>query len=869
MMRLLQKMVLVTSVGLGCFHLHSDVKDIQPIVPQFKVHQYLLSKTSSIFVALEDYTEGFNALCVFDQDKGGVSFRSMTPEHIVLNNVPNQPNPIFNNHIDILKLLEVRPALTVREKPDSLYVYDLISTDSNQHILAVDGIADASGAITAGIEEFSFALSGTSEPLNQFIIVAVKGADGSAFGLGNSGLALIKAESVTLENERTRKRLSLLDARSGKSGACAQEFSKKDIFSTTDKVTIIPDTPSLCWQPGIERLYVGMHVAIDSDAQEDECCSALGLVALNSEGALRADPIIRAASVDLPFIARGPGSQAHVHHLAPFNLKNRLSYLIMVGGRGQREETARQVYALPLTNHGYGTHRIKVMDDQAHGTIATCSKMPHERLQLFGDYKYLRTQALEEEIDQSNHLQLSPDALRVGGKDAPGVVARMITMENCVYVSTMADGTEPAGIFYSQALYKGDGTIFAWTPWRRFAGTNLPVSQFSIDPRFGFCRYISHDESGPIANVTSWRTHEHAPESFRYGKLMQSINTDFAAGGLNVAADVIIKDTPYLVVAGQSKITLYSAAQSEAVFSINHDGLKEIGGLTSLAYNEDVDGGVVALGGISGVAFMRISRDSIGSFALEDITIVPQARRIDKIEAAAGTFFILTYEGLYAIKAQNYKQETLHKIIDGRAIKAFLYDVIISDQGGLLATARDLYSFALTQEGKIDDLIPLGLPLQSKEIVKGLFTATPDGSPLNLYKGSQVYALVNNVSENYSQVYRLFVAKDATSNIYAEIATDYKKKNGQRWPLIIFPTLQEACITDGMQLFAITPAMQQTKPRLYAMHANVEDIIIMSKYTMHAVRLKLGKTSGIKKMFWSKTLNTWLVAGDFGVRLIQ
>lgn len=866
MMRLVRSVV-AQRVLLSAFF-YTSFALAETAANEVKVHHYLLSKNATIYVAYEVYSGPFNALHIFDQDKGMVTLRSITPETNTINNERDQTNPLFNSHIDLLKLVESRPAVTLKEKPAHFYLFDLVTTDSYQHILAVENLCDAQGEITAGIENFCFASSGLVEPLDQYIIAAVKGADGSHFGTGASGLALIKGETIPVENGRPKKILKLRDAVTGALGARAVPCTLNELCKTTDKATVLPVPPALCWDSALERLYIGLHIRLPENALPNDCCAALSMAAINAEGGLRIDPIMGIADPTLPYMAHGPAGEAHVHHVAQFTLKNRLTYLIMVGGAGTAAETSKKVYALPLTNHGYGNARAQVMENKVHGTIAASSHQSHERIQDMIHYKLLRTQALEQAIDASNPPHLSTTAMTVGAGDAPGTISQVLAVENCVYISTM-DGTanEPAGIFYSQALYKGDGTIFAWTPWRRFAAIQSPVSQFTIDPNYGFCRYISHQE-GAIANFTSWRTPDHSAESFGYGALMAHINQDFATHTVH-AADLLYESHYYLLLAGEGKIALYSTATSEPLYIYENERLLEIGSITSVASSETPTGFTVLLGGKQGVALLDIRREENGWSTT--CTILPHKYAIEKIQALQNSFIILTHEGIYTLNVHlpADARAELHKILDSKECEAFLYDLVVGQEGGLLATARDLYSFTFSSDGAIEQLTPCCLPLHARETVRGLMTATPDGSTVSFSEGMQVYALISNAVENYSHVYRLYVQRDETGHIRTEIASNFKRKNDAFYPYVIFPRLQQKFVTDGSQLFAITPAMQQTKPRLYVMQANAEDIMIMSKYTMHAVRLKLGKTAGIRDMFWSKALNTWLVAGDFGIRLLQ
>lgn len=171
-------------------------------------------------------------------------------------------------------------------------------------------------------------------------------------------------------------------------------------------------------------------------------------------------------------------------------------YLIVLGGNGSVQDTAQQVFAMPLVN-GSG-------DSSLNGTIAARDSVPENLYEGNPATLFLGARKRTEAALLPDQMPTSADAaVQVGGGAVPfGSVTDLYVSRDAVFATVLdGAGNQQPGTFYSQALFDEFGNIFAWTAWQRVGGHINQVLGGTTDAGTGDT-YSMIQENGEVNTVT-------------------------------------------------------------------------------------------------------------------------------------------------------------------------------------------------------------------------------------------------------------------------------------------------------------------------------------------------------------------------------
>ena len=435
----------------------------------------------------------------------------VTPEYVMLNYQPEQPNPLFNQKIlnlihNAQKLIAV-PA----DHPNQLFLLENLLTTSQQSLLASPILPDIDGMSSSMITSYDTGITGTSDTsLHVYTLAAVASHD-SVFGDHKSGFNLIK-HTVTQEElppddqnktvTRNKTHLELCEATLKAVPLGIDEDNSA--LSINGGVASVGNHAAIRWHPNLERFYIALQIKTKSDATVNQGGRAL-LVGRVDDDKLILDPVLPSdicQGMDKIIAATGPDQEVSLHTIYPFSTTAGIPYLLVVGGNGSPETTKNMISALPLTHHGYNISRKRATQEKLHGTIA----MLKSNMQiLYGYDRKIAARLLTTPANTQGEVYSCYDAAIAVGNFAalPHDITDVVISGNAVFVSVAQKGNgQQAGIFHSQAILDDEGRIAAWTQWQRF-GPDCGIEKFSIQPLAYMITYLYSDT--PIFGLKQWK----------------------------------------------------------------------------------------------------------------------------------------------------------------------------------------------------------------------------------------------------------------------------------------------------------------------------------------------------------------------------
>jgi len=176
----------------------------------FSLQEHVQNRAANNFyVGAQPGQEGTNTTQEFalaSITRNSNQFQGLTPKQVTLNGQPEQKNPLFDQSITSLALLESDnrgttgidevPAVVIPSQPATIYFFiDAIITQLTS-LRSVSNVPDVTGAITAGIID----LAATESQ----VFAAVK-PQGGEFGDNNSGVALVIHGFIEVQEGEQKK----------------------------------------------------------------------------------------------------------------------------------------------------------------------------------------------------------------------------------------------------------------------------------------------------------------------------------------------------------------------------------------------------------------------------------------------------------------------------------------------------------------------------------------------------------------------------------------------------------------------------------------------------------------------------------------
>lgn len=481
----------------------------------FSLGSYARSKGGNAFYvgALTDGTGGIYSLTGVGANMH--VFEPFALETVTINNIADQPNPLFNKAISQISTFETQtsfgrevyfPMAVAQDSPADLFLVRDKRGD-NVTMLAIANVKDATGATTQGIIDL--------EPFaTEAILATVLPAATAQFGDPGSGVAVIKIEGAT-EGECTLPVLVQINADpasvlpSTTSAASPLDVTSASLKIGNDLVSIA-NAVDMHFSSHLRRFYVALQVQGGAGVNDGARALAIGYSNITlSFLPIAPDAVFTGA--DKIVGATGANTQVSINQVRTMYTTTGLDYLVVVGSNGSPATTQRFVYALPVVN----TLATGSVDNAIQGALANVNADPvviskaaannscQNAPQMVVGRAFVQAATQPDQV----YTTASPQAL-VGGAQLPyGDITDINVIRDAVYVS-VADGinNENPGIFYSQALFDDRGVIAAWTPWKRFAGTSDKAYALSYEPMFANTLWLTGASTATIqtAKRTLW-----------------------------------------------------------------------------------------------------------------------------------------------------------------------------------------------------------------------------------------------------------------------------------------------------------------------------------------------------------------------------
>ena len=694
---------------------------------------------------------------------------------------------------------------------------------------------------------------------------------------------------------------------------------------------VIYDVVDMYWDNTLQRCYIALQVKTKDSASDDQGACALLIGRVQNRKLHVVPVVPHKVIQGNTSIIGATGFNEHVslHRVRTMTLNNGLTYLIVVGGNGTPEKTTSKVYAFPVVNTNHmSAEDIKRYKD-IQGTIAKKASMPC--IKEYASSHLVSARTFEQSVNEQDDFYTSDDmSVQVGGHgNLPGPINDITMRGDCVVVSVNEDGNgKAAGAFYSQAITNEYGCIVAWTLWQRVPGGDKKTLQ--VIPKAGEFRflYVAGKEQFLHLQSTGWHTPQNLTKDIvlTFDPVQACVEEQFSFGSLYGITDypcttpgVSGGDTLSVLIAlGVQKLVMMQTSECDQqgilrpfygsyrnvfetqdgsftefssckdqnirALSITGGDLIECGALSCSAIGVlgeyawlfvGGSGGLAVLTDKNGVGWNAQSGLRNGFNALRDDCALKKIGNytfIRKLVCCGNYLYILTNSSLdriYLAPEQFYNkaglkiQSLVKNITNQSERKVFFNDVIISSDLLLLATSDGLYSGI---PGDKISLKKVDLPYEQQPVTS-LYVVSPTGHENDFAYAGQVYVVARSYNYRETYIYRLFV--DITRGLQeaVQVVYDcYKKDEPSYW--IRYAAPQQGFVTDGMSLYSYCSRLKNREPHVsLIMSPSLRSKNILKGIHISQLPLTLGNSHAVRAMVRNSATGSWLVAGDFGLRV--
>ncbi len=206
----------------------------------------------------------------------------LVPETVMFNNVPDQPNPLFNQGIALLDLMRTTDARTAplvvpEDNPTQVYLFRDFANFSHVSIYASNPLLDSNMQVTNKI----VGLVGFRGGMPSAALVALTPAYTGIFGESGSAFTTVsfqqRDQEFPAEGDKPAYKKTVYTLMQGTGGA---PFSyNSSAIKINSPVTSITNNLAMEWNAAVQRGYVGFQLVGGSDYSD----GALSLYACRCE----------------------------------------------------------------------------------------------------------------------------------------------------------------------------------------------------------------------------------------------------------------------------------------------------------------------------------------------------------------------------------------------------------------------------------------------------------------------------------------------------------------------------------------------------------------------------------------------------------
>ncbi len=433
---------------------------------------------------------------------------------IELDGKEDQPNPLTGAALSSVTLMQgggtdVWPLVCLHKEPNRLYILQTYATHldrAKKEVKVTKVNVISSGAVPDAQNQPSLQILGVGAkypyillPVSSTLVPLDQGFDLALAYFYYGVREEAKKEAAKLEKLNKKKKLELVaqgaeepPVKKGEGAELIRKALKTSKISFTDVTTGLKDVKAIAvrrdhpaiarggvahsflhtripveWSEMMNAWYIPLHVQAGFEKNEGVC--ALLVAHYDEKTGLDIRPFLPASAVTSDSIVAmtQPGGTVGIFHTASLATTTWLPYLVVVGGTDN--SCKRQVSALPV---------VGGLDWKTRGTLAKKNQTP---VFEFREDELLSRTFLEPALKPEDVPTVDDAAVLVGGGLAPGDVTQLSVSGDAVFIAVDASQKTRGGIYHSQALFDGNGSIVGWTAWQRAAGITQPVSYFALD----------------------------------------------------------------------------------------------------------------------------------------------------------------------------------------------------------------------------------------------------------------------------------------------------------------------------------------------------------------------------------------------------
>ncbi|NBX78700.1 hypothetical protein EBQ93_05005 [bacterium] len=602
-----------------------------------------------------------------------------------------------------------------------------------------------------------------------------------------------------------------------------------------------------------------MYLGLDLIAGPGAPTNTVGIFYRQANGQYDFYSILDNNSVNCVLTAQN-GAQKQTSMIKQMHTSTGLTYLVVVIRTGG---ATFNTYALPIvtvpTNYGMIANVNSIFEDVSNSSQAIKSRAFDTVLNTATDLA---------------QIQNTNPAIVVGQGQVPtgGRIENMIVYGDSVYASTVN------GIYFSQALFNPNGTLFNWTPWRPvfgYTGIGTNINSFYLD----------------TTSTTGWNMETPVVEGAVSGSAVHK--TEWSGG--NIYANFANYINQYLRGVVQGLFALQFTSTFSIMMATGKDTVVVSSALSELAPSTTIIGNTVAatfatdttqnwifVGGQKGLGvFAQANGAGFSTTPTNLSQVFPVGGNcnpignfsyIKKLQAVRETVFVLQKDGVYAFTASQAKFTSTNpadlavtKIFDVQewaGKNAYCTDMISSrfdtDRNQLvIGTTNGLFFYDETNGAS-----RIQLPnLQSVSRIE--FAAYGNG-----LTSTNMYVLAADYANGQSEIVRFQLFDFSGAGGQARVIQDYKYVDTLS-PFIIYRYFQNTFWTNG-SFYLSTTNKRAHDPMIFTVmngitgyDSSTQKILV---YNTYSVTLPTDNPVFASSIVQDPATGVLLMAGSFGLQ---
>lgn len=691
-----------------------------------------------------------------------------------------------------------------------------------------------------------------------------------------------------------------------------------------EAVTHISDIVDLFYDREMQRLYIALQVK-SGNGQFDGARAVVCAGILN--GQLVFVPIVADSAIfgNKIVATRGAASQALIYKVRTMHTRTYLRYLVVAGGH-EKTQAKRNVYALPIIQNFSEYHGTL-----ASARVAPVDVIFPGPLKRFQSRVFLTPARTPQDLYDPNSIEAHVGGGPVPGDitdmfTSNDAVFVSVATDGDIYNGTIfysqalfdqygrivgwtywkpaANVGKSIGFSYDSIL----GTIISLQPGQDLTCQNI------IRTRWGsgesslekLATTEFNQKNGGVSGVFDFPFYN--PGLTREIGQRTSI---LALAGLNKLTLIetgfdhenIFRPVTHYDAQQFSSIdgTLTGFAGSASVISVTGGALNDLGIITAVDIINDGNFGWFVAGGAGGLAVLNYS-DGTGwqlpaglsknfTSLSKDMLFkkISPLKNIRKMVSIANNLYILTPTELLKMEIDSksivnnkFRIERLAHTQKGELSQnEYFSDMIISPPLAILATSKGLYrsgnginilSCKTSSEIKWTqvELAESVGAVNGQGPVTRLLALTRSGLESDLVNGGNLYALNAYVGYTQAQLYRLSVQliDGKISDKSVVLLPDYFIK-GLNTFFVNFGDYRNYIATDGAQIFASRSSFSNKSPLLEILPFQLKSGQRFGARNSITIDLKAENTHSIGRMIRLSASGSWVIHGDFGLRVLE